>query len=176
MEEVQQLLFAIDSLRYETTRDFLLMCLLTAARRSNVAAMNWEDISLERKTWQIPLTKNGSSQYVPLTDEAIKILTRRKDEARSSWVFPSDRSQTGHLMKPEEAWRMVIDRSGLLDIRINDLRRTLASWQAMTGANISVIAATLNDKDLKSTQVYARLQIEPGREAMETATTAMLKR
>jgi len=50
----------------------------------------------------------------------------------------------------------------------------MASWQAMTGANISVITATLNHKDLKSVQIYARLQVEPVRDAMATATTKML--
>ena len=38
----------------------------------------------------------------------------------------------------------------------------------------SVIAATLNHKDLKSTQIYARLNTEAVRSAVEVAMAAML--
>ena len=103
------------------------------------------------------------------------MLARRKAAGGNSpWVFPSERSKSGHLTKPEEAWRVVLERSKLTNVRLHDLRRTLASWQALTGANISVISATLNHKDLKSTAIYARLNVDAVRAAMDIATTSML--
>ena len=174
-EEVERLLTAINTLRYETTRDFLILCLFTGARRSNVAAMRWEEVSLERNTWTIPRTKNGSSQLLPLPEAAAMLLRQRfmKRDQNNPWVFPSERSSAGHLTKPENAWQEVLKRAKLDNVRIHDLRRTLGSWEAITGANISVIAATLNHKDLASTQIYARLNSEPVREAMNTAIKGM---
>lgn len=175
-DEIERLLAAITTLRYETTRDFLTMCLFTAARRSNVAAMRWDEIDFNLKIWRMPKSKNGESQTVPLTQDAITLLTVRRLKSKSEWVFDSLRSRTGHLMKPEEAWKAVKSRARLSNARIHDLRRTLASWQAITGANLLVIAQTLNHKDLKSTAIYARLQIDPVRAAMTAATDVMLKR
>lgn len=175
--EIARLFEALETLRYSTTRDFLLLCLFTGARRGNVMAMRWDQISIEQRIWTIPRTKNGLPQILPLTDEAMAVLARRKAaNPDSPWVFPSDRSKTGYLTKPEGAWGEVLRRAGLQNVRIHDLRRTLASWQALTGANLSVIAATLNHKDLKSTAIYARLNTDAVRQAMQRATIRMTGR
>ena len=173
-DELVRLKAAIETLRYEVTQDFIWMCLFTGIRRSNVASMRWDDISMERGVWKIPLTKNGRSQNQPLTSQAMEILVKRRKNADDSpWVFPSFRSKTGHLTKPENAWEMVRLRAGIEDLRLHDLRRTLASWEALTGANLSTIAATLNHQDFKSTMIYARLNVDTVRDAMQTATEAM---
>ncbi len=176
-DELGRFFEALDTLRYETTKDFLLMCLLTGARRANVAAMKWSELNLEHELWTIPKTKNKTPQVVPLVPVAMSILRKRavRRASASPWVFSSDRSPTGHLTKPEAAWKVLRERANLTDARIHDLRRTLASWEAITGANISAISATLNHKDLESTAIYARLNAEPVRKAMTKATRAMLK-
>lgn len=63
--------------------------------------------------------------------------------------------------------------SGLLDIRIHDLRRTLGSWQAATGATTAIIGKSLGHKSQKATAIYARLDIDPIRGSIEKATDAM---
>lgn len=174
-DELSRFFSALNSLRYETTRDFLLMCLLTATRRSNVAAMRWDEISFERQIWHVPRTKNGTSEIKPLISEALAILARRKKRSNSEWVFPSTRSATGHLTKPEAAWAEVVKRASLTNLRIHDLRRTLASYQALTGVDVLAIAKTLNHKDLKSTLIYARLNVEGVRTAIGTAKNKILE-
>lgn len=60
------------------------------------------------------------------------------------------------------------------DLRIHDLRRTMGSWQAATGASLHMIGRTLQHTNVSTTAIYARLNIDPVREAMQKATTAML--
>src|SRR4029453_1774106 len=67
------------------------------------------------------------------------------------------------------------DGTRLDDIRIHDLRRTMGSWQARTGASLAIIGKSLGHKSQQATAVYARLDLDPVRQAMETATSAMLK-
>jgi integrase len=67
------------------------------------------------------------------------------------------------------------DGARLDDIRIHDLRRTMGSWQARTGASLAIIGKSLGHKSQQATAVYARLDLDPIREAMETATAAMLR-
>ena len=59
------------------------------------------------------------------------------------------------------------------DLRIHDLRRTLGSWQAVTGASLPMIGRTLAHKNVSTTAIYARLNLDPVRESMQKATTAM---
>lgn len=66
-------------------------------------AMCWDDVHLERKQWRIPETKNGKSPTVPLLPLAIDILSKRKEQARSKWVFLSPTSRSGHIEDPKKA-------------------------------------------------------------------------
>lgn len=61
------------------------------------------------------------------------------------------------------------------DLRIHDLRRTLGSWQAITGASLPVIGKSLNHKSHQATLIYARLDLDPVRLSVERATGAMLQ-
>jgi integrase len=74
------------------------------------------------------------------------------------------------------AAKLKIDTSGVRipDLRIHDLRRTLGSWQAKTGASLAIIGKSLNHKNTATTAIYARLDLDPVRASMERATAAML--
>lgn len=157
----------------ETARDYFLISLLTGARRSNVLAMRWDEINLVRGTWTIPKTKTGDPHTVPLVVEAIRILSTRFENRRSDFVFPG-RGKSGHLVEPKRAWTRVLERAGIKDLWIHDLRRSLGSWQAATGANLSIIGKTLAHKNVSTTAIYARLDLDPVRQAMERATGAMI--
>jgi integrase len=158
----------------ETTRDYIWFSLLTGARRGNVLAMRWKDVSSTRREWGIPETKNGSSQRVQLVDAAIELLQRRERTKTNDFVFPGD-GKTGHLTEPKRTWKALTARAGLSDLRLHDLRRTFGAYQAATGANLSVIGRSLNHKSLVTTKRYARLWQEPVRDAANIAVSKMLE-
>jgi integrase len=156
----------------DTIRDYILISLLTGARRANVQAMQWNQISFEQAEWRIPMTKNGTSQTVTLSPEAVEILKNRK-YTPSPFVFPGE-GKTGHLVEPKNCWKRILDRAGLADLRIHDLRRTFGSWQVKTGASLPIIGKSLNHKSISTTLIYARLDLDPVRESVERAAGAML--
>jgi integrase len=59
------------------------------------------------------------------------------------------------------------------EVRIHDLRRTLGSWQAKTGASLVIIGKSLNQKNHATTAIYARLDLDPVRASVEKATKAI---
>ena len=156
--------------------DFFLLAILTGARRSNLQAMRWQDVNLERAVWTIPKTKNGLPQTIPLPPEAVAILEHRKAEAihRETFVFPGP-GKTGHLMEPKRAWDAVLKAAGIEDLRIHDLRRTLGSWQARQGASLAIIGKSLGHRTHQATAIYARLDLDPVRQSVESATAAMFE-
>jgi integrase len=89
------------------------------------------------------------------------------------WVFPGS-GVSGHLVETKKPWKRILSKAGIKNLRIHDLRRSLGSWQAATGANLSVIGKTLAHKNVSTTAIYARLNIDPIRESMNKATDAIL--
>jgi integrase len=136
--------------------------------------MRWKELDLEQGTWEIPVTKTGDSQTVTLSMEAIEILKVRKSNRSSFFVFPGS-GRTGHLIEPKKGWRRILERAGIKDLRIHDLRRTLGSWQAITGSSLPIIGKSLNHKNASTTQIYARLNLDPVRESVQKATVAMIQ-
>jgi len=157
----------------KAAREFILLCLLTGARKSNVLAMRWSEINFDLKEWRIPETKNGEPHTVPLSDQAIEILQHRRAGTGSVFVFPGEGS-AGHYCDPARAWRRVLKRAGIVDLRIHDLRRTLGSWMAATGTTTAIIGKTLAHKSVHSTKIYERLDLDPVRASIDIAHQAIL--
>lgn len=210
----------------DIARDYVLISLLTGARKGNVLTMCWADIDFEERTWRIPDTKNGDPLTVPLSPKAIEVLKSRKKAnskikyGNKEYVFLGT-GKEGHLRDPKKAWKRICQSAtiklwltnkeaepivqkainnlsesasinqkyttikeyaekkgellpvGLIDVRIHDLRRTLGSWQAATGATTAIIGKSLGHKSQKATAIYERLDIDPIRGSIERATDAM---
>ncbi len=167
--------------------DLFKLLLLTGARRGNVQAMKWADIDLAEKRWTIPAaeSKNRKPMPLPLVDGAVAILSRRyaeaqaaasDDEPMSDYVFPviRNKGKRGHIGQPTQAWRRILQRADISDLRIHDLRRTMGAWQAIGGASLLVIGRSLGHRDQRATAIYARLSDDPVRVSMEQAAQAML--
>lgn len=223
--ETSEIPYLFVAIAESSLADFFWLSLLTGARRSNVQEMAWSELDLDAFIWRIPITKNGTSQKVTLSPEAVDILVARKRRTpHSSFVFPGS-GKTGHLVEPKKAWIAILRRASLrrlldhlevldkltaeelqlaeqhiaqapvvaerryraladglgidpatydmTDLRIHDLRRTLGSWQANTGASLPIIGKSLNHKTVQATAIYARLELDPVRKSVNTATQAM---
>jgi integrase len=159
----------------ETIRDFILVSLLAGARRDNTQSMRWDEIDWTRNEWNISAEKAKADEpiRVVLTAPVLEILAKRKMDSQSEWVFPGD-GKTGHLVEPKNAWKRILGRAGLTNLRLHDLRRTLGSWQAATGASLPIIGKSLGQSSIQATQIYARLNLDPVRSAVSRATDAML--
>jgi integrase len=154
-------------------RHFVVLSLFTGARRSDVLSMRWEHIDVKHGVWRVPMPKSGVPYNVPLVDEAIEILRDRERLYGGEWVFPST-GKTGHLTNVKRSWRTLLKRSKLKGLRIHDLRRTLGSWQAGAGVSLPIIGKTLGHQSGVATEIYARLHLDPVREAVRIATQSML--
>lgn len=173
--ELPKFFKAVNESKRQYVKDFIYLALFTGARRENVISMRWEDLDFYQRMWTIPADKAKSTEemYIPLTQKAIEILESRQGN-ESEWVFPSD-SVTGHIWSPKKYWSEIRVDAGIPDLRIHDLRRSLGSWAANTGASLPIIGEALGHKSQESTKIYARLSNEPVLMAMEKATEMMIK-
>ena len=180
-DELPRFFEALEQEENKIIKDYILLSLYTGARKGNVIAVKWEQINFTIFEWHIPKTKNGDPQTIPLIEQAIKLLQKRKSENekldlkdfQKEWVFPSLTSASGHLSDPKRAWKRILDKAQIKDLRIHDIRRTFGSYQAITGASLPMIGKSLGHKSSQTTQIYSRLNNDPVRQSMNKAIELM---
>ena len=155
-------------------RAFFLLLVFTGVRKSELLSARWEDFDLDGQTWRIPKTKAGRPHILPLTGPVINLLSQLPSYGKDSWLFPSF-SRSGHREEPRRPWEQIRRRAGIEEVRIHDLRRTLASWMAVQGFSLNLIGRVLNHSQVSTTQIYARLGTDPQREALEAVQGKMLE-
>jgi integrase len=118
--------------------DLYRVLLLSAARRSEVAQMQWSELDLDARIWTLPRVRSKSGQAValPLGPKCWEIIARQPRIVGNDFVWGCKRSgfstikrRLDELMKPTAPWRT------------HDLRRCARS--AMSRANVPTDHAEL---------------------------------
>lgn len=175
-EEADRLFKALDSSRDETLRDVVCLLLFTGARKMNVLGMAWKDMDFEAQTWTVPAEKSKNQRpiVIPLLAQEMEILKRRQAASASEWVFPArGKTSTGHYMGLRRAWDDLMDEAEIDEFHIHDLRRSLGSFMADTGAGLLTIGKALGHQSQAATAIYARISLDPVKEAKAKAIAAM---
>jgi integrase len=152
-----------------TWRDYFLLGLLTGQRRENLSRMRWDEIDFATSCWHIPASKskNKRATTIPLTELALGLLQRRREDTTGDWVFPSYiGSKEGCVREPRKPWQRVLQRAGIANLRLHDLRRSVGSWLGQSGTNSYVIVRALGHRSVRSGEAYVRLAADSVREAM----------
>jgi integrase len=160
---------------------FFPLSLLLGTRRGELATARRADIDFAQAVWRIPNTKSGRPHLLPLPRVAVQILERLPSRNNSEWLFPGDKTNTS-ITSPSKAWQRIRKRAALngddnvanTAVRQHDLRRTLGSWLAASGYSLPLIGRALNHANVSTTAIYARLDLDPVRRALEDSATMML--
>jgi len=169
-DEMARALKAISAEPDPFARAALLLLIATGARRSEVLNARWVDIDLEQGLWTIPTTKAGRKQVLPLSNDALAVLSgleRTTGPFVIAGRFP-DRPRAD-LKKP---WERVRKAAGIADVRIHDIRRSFGLRIART-AGLHVASKLLRHHSVTQTErVYAPLGLDDLREALQKANEA----
>lgn len=150
-----------------------LVSILTGARRSEVLQMKWLDVDFTQNTWRIEHTKANRVHLLPLPLPVIREIQKLPRMDGNEFIF-CGRWGRHHLVNISKPWARIRKAAGLDDVRIHDLRRTLGSWLVAAGASLPLIGKALNHSQAATTQIYARMQLDPVRLALEQNATKML--
>jgi integrase len=148
------------------------LALMLGTRRSELLSMRWCDVSLDQQTWRIPLTKQGTSNLLPLPSPALAILESLPSRG-GLWVFPSH-GKSGHLEEPKKAWKRICETAGVSNVRIHDLRHTLASLMVAQGFSLPMIGRALGHSQPSTTSRYAHMAMDPLRAALESTSALVM--
>ncbi|MDP3078707.1 site-specific integrase [Bradyrhizobium sp.] len=177
-EELTRLWEALEAENGSLWSDFFRILVETGARRAALCAMRWQDLDLTAAVWTVPAiwSKNKRELAVPLTSQAVKVLQHRfsAGAAPSTWVWHSEKSETGHVVNPEKPWRNFLKAARITEhCSLHDVRRTLGSHLARSGAALPIISKALGHVSAQSARAYIHLDVEPARTAIEKALGTM---
>jgi integrase len=168
--EIADLSAALVKYPSQNAADCLRFILLTGCRKAEAMTATWDQFDLERGVWTKPSahTKQKKEHRVPLSALALALLRRIRAKAEEGipHVFPG-RKRGEPIQQIRTAWEFVIDRAGLKDVRIHDLRHTYASILASAGVSLPLVGALLGHTQPATTARYAHLYDDPLREATE---------
>ncbi|MBR6510498.1 MAG: site-specific integrase [Clostridia bacterium] len=140
-------------------RDFFYTELTTGLRRGEICGLKWSDFDEENGRININRSievKNGivieggtktcnSKRSFYLPESTVNILTERKSNAKTEWIF-TDPIKPNLPIAPPKAYRKMKEllvRANLPDIRFHDLRHTFATQAITNGVDAKTLSGIL---------------------------------
>ena len=158
-EETQRLHAELQKSVNTQLKFIVALLLLLGCRKRELLDSRWSDFDLERRTWRIPLAKSGKSRHVPLSKAALEVLAQLPRWDGCHFLLPNPKT-----MKPygsiQRSWDIARKAAGLPEVRMHDLRHSMASNMVNSGRSIYEVAKVLGHSQLKTTQRYAHLSQE----------------
>ena len=154
--------------------DIIRLLLLTGCRKGEIVRLRREEVKGDRL--ELRDSKTGP-RTVLLNARARKILERRTQQGNSPWVFPSVRDPSRHQFYGLRLWYAARREAGIEDVRLHDLRHTVASQAVLNGVPLTVTARLLGHSDVRMTMRYAHVgdrEIEAAAERVGQAIRAMM--
>ncbi len=149
-EETQRLLDAVEKSKNTQLKYIVPLLLLLGCRKRELLDAKWEEFDLDRRIWRIPMSKSGKSRHVPLSKAALEIIHKLPRFEGCSYLLPNP-----DTLKPysqiHKAWNNARITAGLPDVRMHDLRHSMASNMVNSGRSIYEVSQVLGHSQLKTT-------------------------
>jgi integrase len=129
--------------------------LLTGWREQEALTLAWSDVNLETGIATLLDTKSGKSVR-PIGAPALELLDAQPRVKDSPYVFPG-RDPKKPLESVSGLWTAVRHAAGLDDVRLHDLRHSIASFAGSHGYSLFLIGKLLGHKTTRSTERYAHV-------------------
>ena len=138
---------------------------MTGLRLGDILRLRWGDIKPMGEGWAVSIVqhKTGSPVTVPLNELALSLLPSRPENDDEN-VF----RMPGKSGKVTKYVRSIRDKAGITgkDLTFHCSRHTAATLAISAGAELYSVSKILGHKNLVSTQVYAKVNLEKKIEAV----------
>jgi len=111
-EDAQNLTHGLQKTRSRLLADIIRFAIATGMRRGELLALTWKNVDAKARTAYLPHTKNGEPRTVPLSPDALRVLSRRERTDGEDRVFPTSANAV------RLAWERLKRRAGIEDLRL----------------------------------------------------------
>ena len=166
--EVTRFFAALADYPDQGAADALRLLLFTGSRLNEVLKATWREFDLAAGVWSKPSahTKQKRVHRLELDGPAIELLrARRAQDPLGQFLFPG-RSREAPRADLSRPWRWLKVRADLKEVKLHDLRHTLASYMVSSGVPLAVIGRALGHTQAATTARYAHVADSSQRQAV----------
>ncbi len=164
--EEANLLAACDSHSNPMLGWIVRLAIETGMRTGEIVTLRRDQVDLFRRVVRLSETKNGSARTVPLSREAVRVLTealshpvRHADIDLIFWGEPG-RDGKRRPYTFQLVWRQALQRAGITGLRFHDLRHEAVSRLMEAGLSDQEVAAISGHKSMQMLERYTHLRAE----------------
>ena len=129
------------------------LLLLTGCRRGEILKLKWSEVDGD----VLRLAEAKTGPRTVWLSEAAQAIVARQTRTESAYVFPSPKDPAKSCCDTLGLWYRARKEAGIEDIRLHDLRHTVASQAVARGVALSTVARMLGHSDPKMTLRYAHV-------------------
>lgn len=135
-----------------------LVLMATGCRVGEILSATWENCNLEDKTLYIPShsAKNKKGRFVPLNEQAIKIIVDLTTRDKFDYLFINPRTKKPYV-NINKKWRQIREEAGLPWLRAHDLRHFVGSTLASNNISIYLISKLLGHQQVSTSERYSKV-------------------
>lgn len=170
-EETGRLQVAVESSPNPMLAPIVALLLLTGCRKRELLDAKWDEFRLDQKLWRIPTSKTGKPRHVPISDDALAVLKALPRYDGCPYVVPNPKTKMP-FHNIYNSWDSARRAAGLSDLRLHDLRHSMASNMANSGQSLFVIGQILGHSQPRTTTRYAHLSNDTLHKAANAASVA----
>ena len=153
--EIQEIAGALDALGEPVAAGAIKFLALTGWRTGEALGLKWEHLDLETGRVTLPSTKTGrdTRTLAGLALQLVKAMPRRSNNPH---VFPWRGRKPLPYHQVHRRFADACEAAGVADVRLHDLRRTVATNAAAAGLSVFLLRDLLNHKTVAMANRYAR--------------------
>jgi integrase len=174
VHEVKRLLKACREYSNKTITGYIALLALSGLRCSEVASIKVKDVDIAKRVIHIPITKNGKSRSIYLTDPMLAFIGRVPLKTDNPYLF-AGKVKGKPLGSVRKTFIKLLKRAQIdsEDVCLHTLRHSVASNLVSAGVSLRLVQEQLAHKSIISTQRYAKLTTESMKQTSETLSNML---
>ena len=133
--------------------DIIRLLLLTGCRRGEILKLKWSEVDGD----VLRLAEAKTGPRTVWLSEAAQAIVARQIRDGNVYVFPSPKNRAKPCSNNLELWYRARREARIEDVRLHDLRHTVASQAVARGVALSTVARMLGHSDPRMTLRYAHV-------------------
>ena len=128
-----------------------------------------ENLDWENRVIFVPDSKTPEGRrLVPMSRRVFEVLRRRCGTRTEGWVFPSNRSASGHLCSIDRLFREARQQAALpRELVLYCARHDYGTRVLMRTGNLAAVMRTMGHRDVKTAMHYQHPELEVVRAALD---------
>jgi len=153
---------------FELFRDVLILARDTGMRNGReLYRIRTENLDWNNRIIFVPDSKTvDGRRMIPMSDRAYEVLWARAAGKVEGWLFPSARSQTGHLMDLRKQFRMARRKAQLSEDLVLYCARHDYGTRVLSSTGNLPVMRTMGHKDVRAAMQYQHPDLEIVRAAL----------